>query len=80
MNNRNLNDLCVLAPFCVPLDEDCVVILVAILVKKESGDLAEFSADDFCRLIRRSKKRASRCVKKLVIGGYITKKPCEDGF
>jgi len=80
MNDRNFEELCALAPLCAPIDEDCAVILLAIMAKKELGEPAEFSADDFCGLIRRSKKRASRCVKKLVSDGYITRDPCEDGL
>ena len=80
MNNNNLDDMCVLTPFCAPIDKDCLVILIAILVKKDSGDIAEFSNYELSKVIGRSQKRVERCVKKLVTGGYITKEPCGDGL
>jgi len=70
-NQKDLNDLCFLAPCYAVSDANCAVIINTILDYRRRGEVAEFSLDYFSKMIHRSIKIVERCLKKMEDGGFI---------
>jgi len=72
-NQKDLNDLCFLAPCYAVSDGNCAVIINTILANRRMGEVAEYSPEDFSKLIHRSIKIVERCLKRMENEGYITR-------
>ena len=70
-NQKDLNDLCFLAPCYAVSDGNCAVIINTILANRRMEEVAEYSPEDFSKLIHRSIKIVERCLKKMEDGGFI---------